>query len=186
MQPKMRPVFFQRAECIENSPYVLTAQNRHTNAVVRDLAAYNLIIDAAGILLNESRSAIPGLDEAIERGEPTGEMFQLAQNSPLYVRHALVGLGIVTEALLDSVVQVYQSVCRKNPSMRNDLMLATVADPGKLQAMSSLRNTVFHVACPRSDPYEILGRASEGGPDRLRDLFEGLSAFVGSMSRYSR
>ena len=185
IQPKMRPRFFQRAEFIDDSPCGLTSLNRHTNAVARNLAGYNRIIDAAGILLNESRSAVPGLDEAIERGEPTGEIVQLVHNSPLYVRHSVVGLGIVAEALLYSVVQAYQSVCRENPSLQNGLVLSAVADPRKLRAMRSLRNTVFHVAFPESDPYEIGDLASEGDPDHLRNLFAGLSAFVGSMSRYT-
>lgn len=183
-QPKMRPGCFKRAEFIQNSPYFLTAQNRHTKAVAGHIAGFDFIMDAAGILLNESRSTVPGLDEAIERGEPIGEIDQIAHNSPLHVQHSVTGLSMLVAALLYGVVKAYQSVCRQNPSMQNGSVLSALADPGKLQSMRSFRNTVFHVAVPERDPSDIADLAIEGDPDYLSNLYSGLSAFVGSMSRY--
>ena len=181
---RMRPGFFKRAEFIEGSPYTLAVQNRHSRAVAANLDHYDFLLDAAGMFLNESRAAVPGLEAAIERGNTIDELVRHVGDAPLPVHHAMFGLGNVVDALLYGIVEAYRSVCTKNPSMENDLVSPAIADGQKITALRLQRNAVFHVARPNSDPYRVEDLVTQLDPDYRRSLFTGLSMFLGSMAQY--
>ena len=182
--PRMRPGFFKRAEFIEGSPYTLTIPNRHSRAVAANLGHYNFLLDAAGMFLNESRAVVPGLEAAIERGNTIDQLVRHIGDAPFPVRHAMLGLGNVVDALLYGILEAYRSVCKENPSMENDLVSPAIADGQKITALRLQRNAVFHVARPSSDPYQVEDLVTQLDPDYKRNLFIGLSMFLGSMAQY--
>ena len=182
--PRMRAGFFKRAEFIEGSPYTLIVQNRHSRAVAANLGHYAFLLDAAGVFLNESRAAVPGLEAAIEQGDTIDQLVAHVGDAPLPVRHAMTGLGNVVDALLYGILEAYRSVCTENPSMGNELVSPAIADGQTMTALKLRRNAVFHVAHPSSDPYQVEDLATQLDPDYRRNLFTGLSMFLGSMSQY--
>lgn len=186
VQPKMTPRFFRRVEFMDTPPSGITAGDRHLDNVINNLPNYNFIIDAVGILLNETAERVSLGTAAGEPDEANDRILSAMEKLALYERQFIAGLAKVSAALIYGLVQAYGNVCNANPQMANQHIDLVVNDDERIATIQKFRNAVFHVADPRYDPYQLDHLASYVLPEAAQNLFIGFSMFLGSIAAYAR
>ena len=179
LQPGMHSRFFKRVEFAENPPATVNEWDRHARHVRDNLASYNFLLDSVGVLLNETMRQVSIYQKV---GEPDERIRAAIEKLTFDQRQSIAGHSKVCLALLQGLVQAYESVRHQNPQLGNRHVGAVMEDEGVRKTIREFRNIVFHVAKPLSDPYEIDDDASWVGPQSQHDLFLGFSMFLGSMA----
>ena len=104
LQPKVDPRFLKHLEFALN-PANGAAQGRHFNQVVRNLPSYIFLLNAVGVLLNETMDRIP-LSSVTTNNDDTSDYIRTAMEElTLYQRQSLAGLAKANMALLQGLVQ---------------------------------------------------------------------------------
>ncbi len=182
LQPAMNPRFFKRVEYAVNSPATIKEWDRYAHHVRDNLANYNFLLDAVGVLLNETMSqvsvelTVDGLDDADERVGAAIERLTFDQ------KQSIAGRSKVCLALLQGLAHAYEIVRHRNSQMANQHVDAVMANGDAKRTIQNFRNIVFHVAEPSLDPYKMDDDASWLGAQSQHDLFLGFSMFLGSMT----
>ena len=182
LQPGMNPRFFKRVEFAANPPATVKEWDRLARHVRDNLANYSFLLDAVGVLLNETMSQVSIEQTVGEPDDPDGRMRAAIERLTFDQRQSIAGQSKVCLALLHGLVHAYENVRHQNPQMANYHVDAVMADGGAKKTIRVFRNIVFHVAEPSLDPYEIDDDASRVGPQSQHDLFLGFSMFLGSMT----
>ena len=182
LQPGMNPRFLTRIAFAVNPPATVKEWDRMARHIRDNLANYGFLLDAVGVLLNESMSLV-SIEQSV--GEPDDRDVRIRaamERLTFDQRQSIAGQSRVCLALLQGLVQAYGNVRRQNPQMANCHVDGVMADGGAKKTIQFFRNIVFHVAEPFGDPYEIDDNASSVGPQSLHDLFLGFSMFLGCMT----
>ena len=186
IQTGMNPHHLRRAEFMASPPSGLIKRDRHLNHVINNLPNYNFIIDAVGILLNETAERLPTVvGTAGEALESNDRLRSVNEELTIDEGQSMAGLAKVSSALLGGLVDTYQNVRMTNPQMANHLIDAVIDDEATKTTIRNFRNVVFHVACPACDPYQLDFDASHVAPETLRELFIGFSMFCGSVAAHT-
>ena len=182
VQPGMDLRFLKRVEFAANPPATVNEWDRQARHVRNNLTNYSFLLDAVGVLLNDTRNQV-FIDRTVgEPDDPDGRIRAAIERLAFDQRQSIAGQSKVCLALLQGLVQAYENVRRQNPQMGNPHVNAVMANGGVKKTIQVFRNIVFHVAEPLLDPYEIDDDASWVGPQSLHDLFLGFSMFLGSMT----
>ena len=182
LQPRMNPRFLTRVEFAANPPATVKEWDRLARHVRDNLANYSFLLDAVGVLLNETMSQVSIEQTVGEPDDPDGRMRAAIERLTFDQRQSIAGQSKVCLALLQGLGQAYENVRHQNPQVANHHVDAVMADGGVKKTIRVFRNIVFHVAEPLSDPYEIDDDASWVGAQSQHDLFLGFSMFLGSMT----
>ena len=182
LQPKMNPRFFGRVEFAVNPTATVNEWDRHARHVRNNLANYNFLLDAVGVLLNETMSQV-SVEQAVgESDDADGRVGAAIERLTFDQKQSIAGRSKVCLALIQGLVNAYENVTRRNPQMANQHVDAVMAIGGAKRTIQNFRNIVFHVAKPSLDPYTIDDDASRLGPESQHDLFSGFSMFLGFMT----
>ena len=182
LQPGMDPRFLKRVEFAVNPPATVKEWDRQARHVQNNLVNYSFLLDAVGVLLNETRNQVFIERTVGEPDDPDGRIRAAIERLAFDQRQSIAGQSKVCLALLQGLANAYENVERQNPQMGNPHVDAVMADGGAKKTIQAFRNIVFHVAEPLLDPYELDDDASWVGPQSLHDLFLGFSMFLGSMT----
>ena len=185
VQPKMNVRFLRRVEFSETLPSGVTVGDRHLSNVISNLSNYNFIIDAVGVLLNETMERIPLGDASTPEGS-NDRIPAAMELLTLYERQSIAGLAKVCVALLYGLVQAYGNVRKGHPQLANEDIDNVIDDEATVETIRNFRNVVFHVADLKLDPYQLDDLASFVAPEAEEALFNGFSMFLGSISAYAR
>ena len=186
VQPELKPGFLRRVEFLGTPPSGITAPDRHLNNLVDNLPNYNFIIDAVGILLNETQAYMPPTSREGEPGGLGDPILVAMDNLTFYERQFIAGLAKVSIALLFGLIRPYQNICRAHSGLANQQIDAVINDNGAVTTIRDFRNIVFHVADPTLDPYRLDDLASLIAPETEQVLLDGFSKFLGSIGAYAR
>lgn len=181
-QPGMNWRFLKRVEFATNPPTTVKEWDRQARHVRNNLANYSVLLDAVGVLLNETMSQVSIEQTVGEPDDPDGRIRAAIERLTFDQRQSIAGQSKVCLALLQGLVKAYENVRRQNSQVANHHVDAVMADGGAKKTIRVFRNIVFHVAEPLLDPYEIDDDASWVGPQSQHDLFLGFSMFLGSMT----
>ena len=182
LQPEMNPRFCGRVEFAVNPTATVKEWDRYARHVWDNLANYNFLLDAVGVLLNETMSQVSGEQTVGEPDDADGRVGAAIERLTFEQKQSIAGRSKVCLALLQGLVNAYENVTRRNPQMANQHVDAVMANGGAKRTIQNFRNIVFHVAKPSLDPYEIDDDASWLGPGSQHDLFTGFSMFLGFMT----
>ncbi|MCY4554800.1 MAG: hypothetical protein OXF79_00110 [Chloroflexi bacterium] len=182
LQPAMDPRLLTRVAFAANPPATVKEWDRQARHVGNNLANYSFLLDAVGVLINETMSLDPFRQTFGEPGDPDGRIRAAMERLTFDQRQSMSGHSKVCVALLQGLVHAYENVKHRNPQMGNPNVDAVMADGGAKITIQTFRNIVFHVAEPSLDPYEIDDDASWVAPQSLHDLLLGFSMFLGSMT----
>ncbi len=181
LQPEMNPRFFKRVEFALNPTATVKESDRYARHVRENLANYNFLLDAVGVLLNETMSQVSVEQTVGEPDDADGRVGAAIERLTFDQKQSIAGRSKVCLALLQGLVHAYENVTRRNSQMANQHVDAAMANGGAKRTIQNFRNIVFHVAEPSLDPYTIDDDASWLGPESQHDLFLGFSMFLGSM-----
>ena len=182
LQPGMRSRFFKRVEFAANPPAIVNEWDRQARHVQNNLASYNFLLDAVGVLLNETMSQDSFKQVFDELDDLDGRIRAAMEKLTFDQRQSIAGHTKVCLALLQGLVRAYENVRDRNPQVANHLVDSVIADGRVKQTIQLFRNIVFHVADPSSDPYAIDDDASWIVFQSLNDLLLGFSMFLGSIA----
>ena len=182
LQPKMNLRFFKRVEFAVNPTATVKEWDRRAHHIRDNLANYSFLMDAVGVLLNETMSQVSVEQTAGEPDELDGRIRAAIERFTFDQKQSIAGRSKVCLALLQGLVDAYETIRRQNPGMANQHVDAVITDERAKKTIRVFRNIVFHVADPSLDPYEIDDHASRVGPQSQHDLFLGFSMFLGSMT----
>ena len=182
LQPGMHSRFFKRVEIAANPPAIVNEWDRQARHVRDNLANYSFLLDAVGVLINETMSQDSFKQAFDELDDQDGRILAAMEKLTFDQRQSIAGQSKVCLALLQGLVRAYENVRNQNPQVANHLVDAVIADGRVKQTIQLFRNIVFHVADPSSDPYAIDDDASWVGPQSQHDLFLGFSMFLGSIA----
>ena len=182
LQPAMNPRFFKRVEFAANPPATVREWDRQARHVQNNIANYSFLLDAVGVLLNETMNQVP-FEQTVGEPDETDERIRAAiERLTFDQRQLIAGQSKVCLALLQGLAKAYENVKPQNPQVANQHVDAVMANEGAKKAIRVFRNIVFHVGEPLADPYEIDDDASWVGPQSQQDLFVGFSMFLGSIT----
>ena len=137
-QPKMNLRFFKRVEFAVNPTAIANEWDRHTRHVRNNLANYNFLLDAVGVLLNETMSQV-SVEQAV--GEPDdadGRVGAAIERLTFDQKQSIAGRSKVCLALLQGLVNAYEIVTRRTPQMANQHVDAVMANGGAKQTIQNL------------------------------------------------
>ena len=181
LQPGMDRRFFKWVEFAVNPPATVKEWDRLARHVRDNLANYIFLLDAVGVLLNETMSQVSVEQTAGEPDDLDGRIRAAIKRFTFDQKQSIAGRSKVCLALFQGLVDAYETIRCQNPWMANQHVDAVITDGGAKKTIRVFRNIVFHVAEPSLDPYTIDDDASRLGPQSQHDLFLGFSKFIGSM-----
>ena len=182
LQPGMNLRFLTRVQFAANPPATVEEWDRLARHVRDNLSNYIFLLDAAGVLINETLSLVSIEQTVGEPDDPDGRMRAAIARLTFDQRQSIAGQARVCLALLHGLVQGYENVRHQNPQMANHYVDSVMAVAEVKNTIRVFRNIVFHVAEPLLDPYGIDDDASWVGTQSQHDLVLGFSMFLGSMT----
>ena len=185
IQPKMNIRFFRRVAFSETTLPRIIAEDRHVRNVVNNLPNYNFIIDAVGILLNETMERVTFATTGTP-GRSNDHVLSAMEHLTFYESQSIAGLAKVCVTLLYGLVQAYRNILKGNPQIADHCIDTVIDDEATAETIRNFRNVVFHVADPKLDPYQLDDLASYVAPEAEEALFNGCSMFLGSISAYAQ
>ena len=140
LQPKMNSRLLKRVvQFMETPPCINSTTDRYLNQFANNLPTYTFIIDAVGVLLNETTERVPLAEATDIVGDSNNRILAAMENLAPYERQSIAGQAKVCSALLQGLVRPYENVCRTNPGLANQHIESVVSD-------GDLKNSIQRVS----------------------------------------